>query len=199
MSSQAWPRSAAPHCSLPREVGSQGSALRAFALAPKVGGILLPPPMRGLLAAPVRLRRPYIKENYSPRALQRTEFIIYRFCSRSPAYSAESARGAGLSLIMLNCIYAGGPVLIKNHPGVRCCIRRGGLFCDLLVATGREQKTAKTVRKGQAGSVWPRDGRRTRPGPTYCYVILKLLLTRYLLKYNFIIGGKLSRSNLEAI
>jgi len=62
VSSQAWPRSAAPHCSLPREGSSQGSALRAFALAPKVGGILLPPPMRGLLAAPVRLRRPYSPE-----------------------------------------------------------------------------------------------------------------------------------------
>ena len=65
---------------------------------------------------------------YSPRALQRTEFIIYRFCPRSPVASAEATRGAGLLLIMLNSIYAGGPVFIKNHPGVRCCGRRGGLF-----------------------------------------------------------------------
>jgi len=84
--------------------------------------------MRGLLAAPVRLRRPYNKENYSPRALQRTEFIIYRFYPRSPAYSAESARSAGLFLIMLNSIYAGGTIFIKTHPGVRCCGRRCGLF-----------------------------------------------------------------------
>ena len=118
--------------------------------------------MRGLLAAPVRLRRPYNKEIYSPRALQRTEFIIYRFCPRSPV--AAATRGAGLFLIMLNCIYAGGPDLIKNRPGVRCCGRRGGLFCYRLVATGGEL-TAKKLRKSQGGSAWPCDGRRPRPGP----------------------------------
>ena len=66
MSSQACPRSAAPHCSLPREGGSPGSALRAFAPAPKVFCILSTPPMRGrpatnwpYPAAPVRRRRPY--------------------------------------------------------------------------------------------------------------------------------------------
>jgi hypothetical protein len=54
--------------------------------------------------------------------------------------SAEATRGAGLFLIMLNSIYAGGPVFIKNHPGGRCCGRRGGLFFELFVATGGEQK-----------------------------------------------------------
>jgi len=72
--------------------------------------------MRGLLAAPGRLRRPYNAENYFPRALQRTEFIIYRFCPRSPAYSAESARGAGLFLIIFNSIYAGGHRIYKTPP-----------------------------------------------------------------------------------
>jgi hypothetical protein len=32
---------------------------------------------------------------------------------------AAATRGAGLFLLMLNCIYAGGPELIKNRPGVR--------------------------------------------------------------------------------
>ena len=40
----------------------RAAALTRLAPAPKVGGILLPPPMRGLLAAPVRLRRPYNAE-----------------------------------------------------------------------------------------------------------------------------------------
>jgi len=31
---------------------------------------------------------------------------------------------------MFNGIYAGGPVLIKHHPGVRCCGRRDGPFCN---------------------------------------------------------------------
>ena len=76
-----------------------------------------PAPNRPYPAAPVRLRRPYNKENYSPRALQRTEFIIYRFCPRSPV--AAAIRGAGLFLIMFNSVYAGGPDLIKHRPGVR--------------------------------------------------------------------------------
>jgi len=45
----------------------RAAALTRLAPAPKVGGILLPPPMRGLLAAPVRLRRPYNAE-IIPRA-----------------------------------------------------------------------------------------------------------------------------------
>jgi len=43
--------------------------------------------------------------------------------------SAEATRGAGLFLLMLNGIDAGGHDLAKHHPGVRCCGRRGGIFC----------------------------------------------------------------------
>ena len=59
----------------------RAAALTRLAPAPKVGGILLPPPLRGLLAAPVRLRRPYNKEIYSPRA---STLSVYWF--RSPYY-----------------------------------------------------------------------------------------------------------------
>ena len=105
------------------------------------------------------------RRNYSPRALQRTEFIIYRFCPRSPAYSAESASGAGLFLLMLNDIYAGGPVLIKKPP--RRPLLRPPQWSFLLLFCSHRQgtETAKTVRKGQGGRGLPRDGRRTRPGP----------------------------------
>ena len=64
--------------------------------------------------------------------------------------SAEATRGAGLFLLMFNGIYAGGPVFIKNHPGVRCCGRRGGLFCYLCVDTGGERK-----QKGKLGKTRP--------------------------------------------
>jgi hypothetical protein len=33
--------------------------------------------------------------------------------------SVEAARGAGLLLTLFNCVYAGGPDLIKHRPGVR--------------------------------------------------------------------------------
>jgi len=46
----------------------RAAALTRLAPAPKVGCILQPPPMRGLLAAPVRLRRPYNAEINFPRA-----------------------------------------------------------------------------------------------------------------------------------
>ncbi len=49
-----------------------------------------------------------LRRNYFPRALQRTEFIIYRICPRPPAACRKPRAVAGLLLLMLNGIYAGG-------------------------------------------------------------------------------------------
>jgi len=44
---------------------------------------------------------------------------LLQICPRPPAASAEAARVTGLFLIILNGVYAGGPVFIKHHHGVR--------------------------------------------------------------------------------
>jgi len=58
---------------------------------------------------------------------------------------AESIRSAVLFLIIFNRIYAGDPEVIKNHPGVRCCGRRGGLFWVLKCSHRERQKAAKKI------------------------------------------------------
>ena len=86
----------------------------------------------------VRLRRPYSKENYSPRALQRTEFIIYRIRPRSPADSAESARGANLFLIIFLEL-AGGRRNYKT-PARRPLLRPPGWSFLLLIYRHRREQ-----------------------------------------------------------
>ena len=166
MSSQAWPRSAAPHCSLPREGRSQGGGTSAPCTCSQ-GRLHL---IATSYARPAGRSRPpsasVHRRNYFPRALQRVyKCSHYRFCPRSPVASTEATRGAGLFLLMVNGIYAGGPVLIKKPP--RRPLLRPPRWSFLLFNCShrRGAETAKTVRKGQGGRGLPRDGRRTRPGP----------------------------------
>jgi len=81
---------------------------------------------------------------------------------------AKPASGAGLFLIKFNDTNTGGHDLAKHHPGVRCCGRRGGLFCYLPVATGGEAETENNHKESQ-GRDWP--GRigavQTRPWLSY--------------------------------
>ena len=74
-----------PLMSAARRQVRRAAALTRLAPAPKEVCILKTPPFArpagpinvGLgPAAPVRLRRPYNKENYSPRALQRVDFVL---------------------------------------------------------------------------------------------------------------------------
>jgi len=79
--------------------------------------------------------------------------------------SAEATRGAGLFLISLNGIYTGGPDLIKNRPGVRCCGRRGGLS-GIICSHRERQKLQSALKEGpgrqRLAAIWPRPP--ARPG-----------------------------------
>jgi len=96
--------------------------------------------MRGLLAAPVRLRRPYNAENYFPRALQRTDFIIYRFCPRPPAACRKPRAVAGLLLIMLNGIYVGGHDRQNTTPASAAAAAAVVFSVNNMSPPGRKQK-----------------------------------------------------------
>ena len=146
MSSQAWPRSAAPHCSLPREGRSQGGGTSAPCTCSQGRRHLI----ATSYARPAGRSRPpsasVQRRNYSPRALQRTEFIIYRFCPRSPAYSAESARGAGLFLIMLKLHLCRWPRIDKKPPRRPLLRPPRWSFLLMICRHRRGAEKAKTIR-----------------------------------------------------
>ncbi len=136
MSSQAWPRSAAPHCSLPREGGSQGSGTKRRRTCSQGGPHLSTPPVRGRpapnRALPGRSRPPAAavqrRKLFPARTATELSSYLYRLCPRSPV--AAATRGAGLLLLSILTDNSGGSsYLLKHRPGVRCCGRRGGLFC----------------------------------------------------------------------
>ena len=133
MSSQAWPRSAAPHCSLPREGGSQGGGTSAPCTCSQ--GV------------------PHLNkaENYSPRALQRIELFSLQTLPALASGCCHSRRGL-VPVIYLNRHSGGSSYLLKHRPGVSCCGRRGGLFCYIFVAAGRNRNREEN--KERPGRLW---------------------------------------------
>ena len=56
------------------------------------------------------------------------QFNSIKYLPSLASGAPRTARGSGLFLLSIS----GWPVaavLLKHHPGVRCCGRRGGLFC----------------------------------------------------------------------
>jgi hypothetical protein len=99
--------------------------------------IISSPPSRPPEAAGFRLRRTPQKIISRAHCKKTAFYSIQILPALASKFSFRKlTRGVGLLLLLFTDIYAGGHVLIKNHPGVRCCGRRGGLFCDLFVATG---------------------------------------------------------------
>jgi len=108
---------------------------------------LLTPPVRGrpVPRSAFGVRTP--QKLFPARTATESSSYLYRLCPRSPV--AAATRGTGLLLLSI-LTDSGGTVIIKHRPGVRCCGRRGGLFCYLFVATGKgENREENKERPGR--------------------------------------------------
>ena len=134
MSSRAWPRSAAPYRSLPqdREKPLAGSALRAFALAPPVGCILLCTSLRGCAAQPLPACR-------AGRTAQNLIFFLFL----NYGHRKEG-------------IYTGAPWFIKNPP--RLAVRSPWRAFLLIICSPRKRPQLLVGGEANAGTARTKQG-----------------------------------------
>ena len=72
---------------------------------------------------------------FPARTAKRFELLSLQTLPALASGYCHSRRGLVPDFNLTCC--SGGTVIIKHRPGVRCCGHRGGLFCELFVATGR--------------------------------------------------------------